>query len=204
MNLPYAVALAKLSFAFGRVNRVTFHEDGVTPESDTDHTVMLGIIACALADEINNDVNPLPRPLDLGAVAQFAFIHDIVEVYAGDAQTLTITDKERASKNDRERAATDRIIDEFGSLSWLGCTLLTYERQGEPEARFVRVVDKILPKLTHLLNGCESSKKLTDLAGFKESHDRQLVKLSREYHDVHLAVFKLLREAMDASEQAWK
>ncbi len=40
------VGLARLSLTFGQDNRITYHPDGKTPESDTDHTVMLGIIAC--------------------------------------------------------------------------------------------------------------------------------------------------------------
>lgn len=36
--------LAKLSLLFAKTNRAVFHEDGVTPESDTDHTFMLALI----------------------------------------------------------------------------------------------------------------------------------------------------------------
>jgi len=77
------VRLGQLALAFGRVNRITRHEDGTTPESDTDHTVMLGLIACALAERW------YPH-LDRGLVAQYALVHDLVEVYAGDTPTLAI------------------------------------------------------------------------------------------------------------------
>ena len=43
-----AIRLADLILRFGRVNRATYHPDGERPESDTDHTVMLGILACAV------------------------------------------------------------------------------------------------------------------------------------------------------------
>lgn len=33
----------KLVLTFAKVHRVTLHEDGITPESDTDHTAMLSI-----------------------------------------------------------------------------------------------------------------------------------------------------------------
>lgn len=43
--------LAELALPFGRINRTAvYHAGGVTSESDTDHTVMLGWTACSLAE----------------------------------------------------------------------------------------------------------------------------------------------------------
>jgi putative hydrolase of HD superfamily len=141
------VSLGRVALAFGRVNRVTLHEDGITPESDTDHTVMLGLIACALAQ--------LWFPhLDPGLVAQFALVHDLVEVYAGDTPTITIDAAGAAAKQRREADAAQRLEDEFAdSLPWIPRLIFDYERRAAPEARFVKAVDKLLPKITHLLNG---------------------------------------------------
>jgi 5'-deoxynucleotidase YfbR-like HD superfamily hydrolase len=140
------IHLGRLSLQFGRVDRITFHDDGATPESDTDHTVMLGLVACALAAE---------HGLDVGLVAQYALVHDLVEVYAGDTNTLGgLTPEAKADKKAREHAALLRIKDEFGAdLWWLPETLINYENQVTLEARFVRAVDKLLPKVTHILNG---------------------------------------------------
>ena len=44
------VDIGRLILAFAKVNRVTLHEDGKRPESDTDHTVMVSVCACALAE----------------------------------------------------------------------------------------------------------------------------------------------------------
>ena len=76
------IALGRLALRFGRVDRITYHDDGVTAESDTDHTVMLGLIACAFA------AAHLPD-LDVGLIAEFAPVHDLVEVYAGDTPPCT-------------------------------------------------------------------------------------------------------------------
>ncbi len=143
------VDLARLSLLFGRTDRMTFHEDGVTRESDTDHTVMLGLAACAIAHEYYRG------HLDVGAVAQYALVHDLVEAYAGDTPTLrALTSDGRAEKKAREHAAYERIMREFGlDMPWVDRTIAAYERQVQPEARFVRALDKLLPKLTHLLNG---------------------------------------------------
>lgn len=141
------LALGGLALAFGRVNRRTYHEDGVTPESDTDHTVMLGLVALAYADRY------APR-LDKGLIGQYAFAHDLVEVYAGDTPTLHIqTEDAQAAKKEREDAALARLHAEFDAVfPWIARTIEEYESLATPEARFVKFIDKILPKITHILN----------------------------------------------------
>jgi putative hydrolase of HD superfamily len=133
---------------FGRVDRITFHPDGVTPESDTDHTVMLGLLACALADRYFPD-------LSVGLIAQYALVHDLVEVYAGDTPTLqTLTTAAKAAKKSREWDAFTRIAVEFDeTLPWLAVMIAQYEALTTREARFVKALDKLLPKITHILNG---------------------------------------------------
>lgn len=129
-----------------KVNRVTLHEDGVTPESDTDHTVMVSVCACALASKL------YPR-LDLGKIAQFATIHDLVEVYAGDTNTFNITHEERQKKERREQLAYKRIQKEFGGVyPWVADTIQEYESLSSDEAQFVKMVDKVMTKLTHRIN----------------------------------------------------
>jgi putative hydrolase of HD superfamily len=140
------VDLARLALAFGRVDRTAVtHPDGY-PESDTDHTVMLSWVAPALAELLFPD-------LDVGLVAQFAVVHDAPEVYAGDTQTLRIDEAGLAAKRGREELATGRLVDEFATrLPWFARTLVVYEAQDSREARFVRAVDKVLPRAVHLLN----------------------------------------------------
>ncbi len=48
-DVDAVVDLGRMALAFGRIDRITFYEDGGTPESDSDHTVMLGLVACAFA-----------------------------------------------------------------------------------------------------------------------------------------------------------
>lgn len=141
------IDLGELSLTFGRVPRITRHPDGTRLESDTDHTVMLGLIACALAPLVRAD-------LDVGLVAQYALVHDVVEAYAGDTATLRLlSDAERADKATRERQALERITARFGTfLPWLPGQIADYEARIRPEARYVKALDKLLPKITHLLN----------------------------------------------------
>jgi 5'-deoxynucleotidase YfbR-like HD superfamily hydrolase len=103
------VKLASIILDFGRVNRRTFHQDGLYPESDTDHTVALGIIGATLASKIYPS-------LDIGLITQFALVHDLVEVYAGDTPTLmNINDTFLKQKEDREKEAFNKIKNEFGN-----------------------------------------------------------------------------------------
>ncbi len=169
------IDLGCLALAFGRIDRTAcWHPDGAMRESDADHTVMLGWVAPALASRL------YPLALNVGMVAQFALVHDMAEVYAGDTPTLRISDAGRAAKAERERAAVKRIDHEFmARLPWVAETLYLYERQMMPEARFVRATDKILPKIVHLLDG---AKGLTEegmtVAELREVFTRQATDLT--------------------------
>ncbi len=169
------VNLGRLALAFGKVERATYHPD-LTPETDATHTVMLSWVACALAARCC---------LDVGLVAQLVSVHDLPEVYAGDTQTLRIGAEGLASKAEREERATARLEGEFaaGGASWLTRTLALYNAQEIPEARLVRAVDKMCPKLTHLLNGGHAFHVLEmSAAEFEERMARQDREL-REYAD---------------------
>src|SRR5215218_887800 len=100
------VELGHLCLQFGQVPRGTFHPDGVTPESDTTHTVMLIFLACSIADRYYDD-------LDRGLIAQLGAGHDASEVYAGDTHTLRLlSDDARQSKKMREMQAVLRIAEQ--------------------------------------------------------------------------------------------
>lgn len=143
MNIERMLAIARLSMVFGQVRRVTLHEDG-EPESDTTHTVMLAIFSMEVAHECG---------YDSALAAQFAVIHDLPEVYAGDTNTARgLSEAEAAEKSRRETAAMLRLTDDLDGAITLSI-LQRYEAQREPEARLVRYLDKVLPKLTHYLNG---------------------------------------------------
>ena len=146
-KIPDAVIqLGALAMQYATVKRVTFLADGVTPESDTDHTVMIGLVACAVAARHD------PR-LDVGLVAQFALVHDLVETYAGDTNTFGgLSEHAWAEKDEREAAALLRIESELSdSLPWVADTIRAYESLATPEARFVKTIDKIMPKITRIL-----------------------------------------------------
>ncbi len=192
--------LAEFLLQFARVDRATFHPDGERPETDADHTVMVAVIACEVAR-----AHP-ELGLDLWLVAQMGLVHDLVEGYAGDTQSMGITPEARASKEQRERDAAERIYVEFAESGPLMCeSLRTYERQEIDEAKFVRYLDKLMPKLTHALNGGAAFKRLGKTPGeVRALHDRQIEDLNKKYPQFSGVLHPLLVEVCKLSEDAYR
>jgi 5'-deoxynucleotidase YfbR-like HD superfamily hydrolase len=144
--IELANTVARVSLRFGRVMRATVDEDGA-PESGTTHSVMLAMLACEIAV-----ANPLLR-LDTGLLCEMAICHDVAEVYAGGTNTMGGLSREASrAKAAREREALEEL--QRDGLRWAPAEAGVYEVQVIPEARFLRYLDKILPKLTHLRSGC--------------------------------------------------
>ena len=206
MTLSDALVLADLALRFGRVDRVTRHPDGRRLESDTDHTVMLGLVACAFAERHPG------LGLDIGLVAQFALVHDLVEADAGDTDTFGITPDARERKAEREAAALERLRGRLAATPWVCATIDAYEAQGAPEARFVRYLDKVLPRLTHALNRAIVQVEAGRTAAVLHTHhQRQLAELAHVYPEFAATVGELLAEAsaavealLESDERAWE
>lgn len=145
--------IAQLSLAFGQVERATRYEDG-TCETDTTHTVML-LWSCL---HVIDHFQYIDQPLDLNEtlVTRFALMHDVPEIGPGDVDSSRgLTPEQRAQKQAREDAWTAKVLRPWLPLSAL--TIEQYEMQRHPEARFVRVMDKIMPKLVGLATNGEGA-----------------------------------------------
>lgn len=211
--LPDVLTVADLALKFGQVERATYHQDGTRPETDTDHTVMLGLIACSLAERINHEKFKDPRPvsllesarrslvlLDVGLIAQFAFVHDLVEALAGDTDMLDPSPAKVAAKEGRERQAAKEIRRRTTKLPWIGKMIEAYDQQVLPEARFVRAVDKIMPKLTMALNRGAGVIERQDPSKVPELNRTQIDKLRATYAADLPEVVELLEAACRQSE----
>lgn len=185
------IQLADIAFKFAATNRVTLWPDCETPESDTDHTVMLGLVACSVA-------HTYAPHLDVGKIAQFALVHDLVEAYAGDTNTFGgLSENAILEKEEREQAALKRIERELeDSLPWVPTMIREYESLASPEARFIKVLDKAMPKLTRLLN----KQTHTTKAEFDAFCEHQIEKMRTSYaHDQDEALQLYLLLATEVS-----
>lgn len=186
------VDIGELILKFAKVNRVTYHEDGVTEESDTDHTVMLSVCACALAERLYKDT------LDIGLVAQFAIIHDLVEAHALDTDSFGISEEGRAAKEDREHQALLLIKEKFDvTYPWIGGMIEHYDALDTKEARFVKTIDKAMPKITHILNSGTYFKKrgMTEEEMWRD-YETVVVTAEEKYGAEFKELTDLMRELM--------
>jgi putative hydrolase of HD superfamily len=192
---PDLLPLVRLSLALGRVSRATRYEDGVTLESDTDHTVMLALIAAATA----------PEDLSATRVVAMALVHDLVEALVGDVSTLNPTPEILETKRAAEAAglvALNAVLCDFPVLKhWIR----QYEEQVIPEARWVRIIDKLTPKLTHALNGCAAARDAgVSLGELTRLHAAQEQKLRIEYPERGMALaHHLLTDACRLAEDSY-
>ncbi|MDZ7786060.1 MAG: HD domain-containing protein [Candidatus Saccharibacteria bacterium] len=112
------------------------------PENDTEHSYNLAMAAWLIISKDN-------LPLDLSLVIKYALIHDLVEVYAGDA--FPLDDKQVAEKSNKEHQAllklkNDELTSNFAEL------IEQYEKMADEESKFIYGLDKLMPAFT-LIHG---------------------------------------------------
>lgn len=175
MDKNKILELCSFLLDFGKVERITCHQDGKTRESDTDHTVMISVLACAIAKKLYND-------LDVGLIAQFALVHDLVEVYAGDTPTLVEANENFIrQKDDREKISKQKIESRFSfEFPWIFKTITKYEELDTKEALFVKCIDRIVPKITVYLNKAKylNDNKIATRQQAKETYDKQRIQMN--------------------------
>lgn len=191
------VDIGKLILRFAKINRATFHEDGLRSESDTDHTVMLAVSSCALASKLYKDV------LDVGIVAQYAIVPDLVEAYVGDTDSFGISHEGREEKEKREAQALGQIHKEFDSIyPWIGETISSYEKLDTKEARFVKTVDKAMSKITHVINSGAYFKKKNMDADTMWHNYTVLIKTSEEKYGAEFPeIISFMSELMEEARK---
>lgn len=179
----YLLALGKLTVQFAQVDRAPRYPDG-DRETDVEHSFHLALSATELA------ANYYPE-LDIGLVTQFSLVHDLPETYTGDVWTFGISEEDRAKKEFAEKEATQKLLAELPPHT--AQLLRRYEEQQEPEARFVRFVDKILPAIINIASGDANTFKedygINDIETLNAGRSARTAKLQSmfpEFQFVHL------------------
>lgn len=187
--------LGVVAMNFSRIERVPRYADGER-ENDAEHSYMLGLVA----PEIAHAVRP---ELDSGLIAQFAMVHDLVELKTGDVATFLFSEAEQRSKGLDEMAALDSLLRELPPYTRQ--LLARYEIQNDPEARFVRYIDKLLPIVVDIIGAGErvmaEDYSVTNLEALQscqaDLHKRIVEKFGNEFPEIDLA-HKLLCELFES------
>ena len=107
---------------------------------------MLGLVAPEIA-------KALDLPLNIGLVAQYSLVHDLVELKTGDTPTFQLSEHQLLQKAQREREALAGLMSELPPYT--AKLLYDYEQQSCPESRFVRYIDKLLPIIVDIIGAGE-------------------------------------------------
>lgn len=194
-------AMCNLILKLGRVERLTLDMNG-QPESDTTHSMMLALYAYDIATKANTRAKQESKlqPLNIAKVLLYTLLHDVPEAICGDTPTLVPLTPEASRIKDRnEEEATHHIISSGMVPRSIAPMLSDYRVQSDAESRFVRVLDKAMPALTHAANGCASIK----AQGWDKNRLRaRLEKLNIDYQDLCPEAPEAWQFLVDAGLQA--
>lgn len=195
LSAQLALDLGRTSMQFARVERVPRYADGER-ENDAEHSFMLGLVAPEIAEA-------LQLPLDIGLVSRYASIHDLVELKTLDLPTFLFTEDQQLQKELDEQAALRTLLAELPAHT--SRLLARYETQIDPEARFVRYIDKLLPVVVDVIGPGErvmaedyGVANMGDLSRcHADLHARITAKFGGEFPEIDLA-HRLLIELFEA------
>lgn len=126
----------KLLVPYMKIRRdMPFPTEPERNETDGEHAFILAMIALSLNERLD-------RKLDSGKIAQYALVHDLVEVHAGDT-SVKASEDEHALKESRELEAYQQIKEDFAkTFPWVHTMIEAYEKKADPESKFVYIIDK--------------------------------------------------------------
>jgi len=140
-------------------------------ENDAEHSWSVSFLACALAPQIDSS-------LDFGKIAQFAIVHDLTEVYAGDVSVWDAKEK-LSNKEDKEAQSLNTIASRYPQFPWISKTIKAYETKETKEAKFVYAVDKLIALIMRHL---DKGKMYVEKGLTKEKFDAGLVNHRKKAH----------------------
>lgn len=152
-ELPRKIAkdirkIGELSVWLAHIERAPTYLSGRN-ENDAEHGFMLAKTAVVIAAKYFPELN-------IGRVSIFANIHDDFEAYTDDMSSLGASPDAMNKKDWRERLAFEQMCIDFAEFPEYLALLEAYEAQEEPEARFIKVLDKSMPTVMNLYNAGKS------------------------------------------------
>ena len=136
MNLKNLFKCVQLTHGLQQVKRSIFTAGEDRRENDAEHQYQLAMTAWYV-------IVTEKLPLDVDKVLKYALVHDMVEVYAGDAHFYG----DRNGKEEREREAAIRLRAEFSEIPEWHHLIESYEKKVDKECLFIYALDKLLPAI---------------------------------------------------------
>lgn len=169
------------------------------PETDGEHAFTLAMVALSLNERLNLN-------LDSGKIAQYALVHDLVEVHAGDL-SVKAKESEHAQKEAKEYEAYKTIKRDFSEIfPWVHTTIEKYETKQEPESKFVYIVDKNMGALAWLASDGKNWSEYypnKDDGMFNTVLGRLREKVSRYDTAELLDLFNVIHEKLESNRSAY-
>lgn len=155
-----------------------WHRNGER-ENNAEHSFMLSKVAPMITQILFPD-------MDHNLVARFATVHDDLEAYVGDTPTDRISLAARMRKQELESLGLDQLTKEYGEHGDYVELMHRYEAQIEPEARAVRMIDKLMPLLVHINDDADGViRKRQSAVELRQNAARESQRLRQEYgHDM--------------------
>lgn len=131
------------------IGRQNYLADGVRKENDAEHSWHLAMCALVLQEY-------MPEPVDVARTVELVLIHDLVEIWAGDAYAYDA--QAQAAQHEKEVQAAEKL---FGMLpedqrEYFKRLWEEFEACESGEARFARVMDNCQPLLLNDASGGKS------------------------------------------------
>lgn len=120
-------------------------------ETDTEHSFGLAILGWYLCGVFTN--------LDKNKVIQYALVHDLVEIHAGDVMAVGRTEEQQKLKDKKEAEALEKLQHEWPDFTDMTDMIIAFESQQDEEAIFVKALDKIHPLIHNIMSSGETWKK---------------------------------------------
>lgn len=142
-------------------------------------------MACSLAPEVDTS-------LDVGKIAQFAIVHDLVEVFASDTSPWH-DQQTRDSKEEREATSLRQIEAVSTRFPWIARTIHEYESHASNEAKFVWALDKVIILMVRHL---DKGRYYVENGITKELFDERLVTHRKKAH-AHATIGKYYDQLLE-------
>ncbi|MES2631050.1 MAG: HD domain-containing protein [Patescibacteria group bacterium] len=189
-SLQRLIELQKLLLAFSQVDRRVDreHDNQYIAENDTEHSYNLAMTGWYLSQWFPE--------LDRNLVIQYALVHDLVEVHAGDTYIYG-TDEELASKEHREAKALEKLAADWPDFQSMSDAIHAYENRTDAESRFVYALDKVMPMMLIYINDGYTWKKEGITLDMLYDTKIEKIKISPEVYPYFEQIHALLLERPD-------